>query len=270
MTMTEDIESRSKLFKWMVFLFKYGMITILAVVMCFFAMDKIIMPLYVGHGNDVEMPDVTQRDYAEAIVILHTAGFRVVKESKYDPYARPGIVISQKPIPFNIVKEGRTINLTVSLGRQKVLMPNIMGISARDAELKLLESGLKPGEVDYSPSSFPEGTVISQQFENPMELEKGTKVSFAVSTGAEKENVKMPNTVNKSISVAINMVRKLGLIVGQSFARVQNDLLPNTVLVQMPNAGQTVSPGDTVLFIISKIDTSNTGGLSKSFKKRDR
>ncbi|MFC1565203.1 PASTA domain-containing protein [candidate division KSB1 bacterium] len=243
--------------KKIVTILKISGILAVASVLFILIMDKIVMPIYVGYGDEVTLPDVTQRDYASAVISLHNMDFKIIKESKYDPYANPGTVLSQKPPPFSVVKKGRTVHLTVSLGEQEVTVPNLIGISARDAEITLLENNLKAGEIQYQPSSMPDGTVISQQFESMTQLKKGTTVSFTVSTGEEREQIVMPNTINKSISVALDMVRRRGLVIGRSLYNVRNDLLPNTVIFSHPPAGQVLVPGDTVYFIISKIDTSS-------------
>lgn len=251
-------KKESGIFAKIIKILKIGGIGAGAIIIFILLMDKVIMPLYVGYGNEVTLPDVTQNDYSSAVISLHKLGFKVVKESKYDPYANTGIVLSQNPLPFTVVKKGRTVHLTVSLGEQKVTVPNLVGISARDAEIKLQENNLMAGEIEYQFSSMPEGIVINQQYESMTELKKGTQVSFTISSGEEKKQVIMPNTINKSISIAVDMVKREGLVVGKSLFEVRNDLLPNTVIFSHPSEGQILIPGDTVYFIISKIDTSST------------
>ncbi|MFC1492976.1 PASTA domain-containing protein [candidate division KSB1 bacterium] len=251
-------KNESDIFPRLIKLLKFSGIGIASFVVFILLMDKVIMPIYVGYGNEVSLPDVTQSDYASAVISLHNLGFKVIKESKFDPYASTGIVLSQNPLPFTVVKKGRTVHLTVSLGEQKVTVPNLVGISARDAEIKLQENNLKVGEIEYQFSSMPEGIVINQQFESMTQLKRGTVVSFTISSGEEKKQVVMPNTINKSVTIAVDMVKREGLVVGTSLFEVRNDLLPNTVIFSHPSEGQVLIPGDTVYFIISKIDTSST------------
>ncbi|MCP4725066.1 MAG: PASTA domain-containing protein [bacterium] len=250
--------NESNIFQKTIKILKFGGIGIASLVVFILLVDKIIMPLYVGYGDEVTLPDVTQSDYSSALIALDNLGFKVIKESKFDPYASTGIILSQKPLPFTVVKKGRTIHLTVSLGEQKVTVPNLVGISARDAEIKLQENNLKVGEIEYQFSSMPEGIVINQQFESMTQMKRGTEVSFTISSGEEKKQVIMPNTINKSVSIAADMVKREGLFVGRTLSEVRNDLLPNTVIFSHPSEGQILIPGDTVYFIISKIDTSST------------
>jgi len=221
-------------------------------------MDKIVMPAYVQLGDEVEMPDVTERDYTEALMILKEHDFKVIKEGKYNPYRNVGIVLSQNPEPFTVVKEGRTVQLTVSLGEQLVKVPNLVGISERDAEIKLLERNLNLGDIYYKPSNFPEGTIISQQYEPLMEVSKNTDIDITVSIGSEQQDVILPNLVYKSLNDAENILKRKGLYLGDIQAQVNNTLLPNTVVNQFPPPGFTLSLGDTVFIVISMIDSSAT------------
>lgn len=237
---------------------KIGSISLVILVIAFLILDNIVMPIYVRHGEEIEMPDVTVLEFLDAIGILNDYGFEVRKTSQYDSYREKGVVIEQNPEPFKIVKKGRIVYLTVSLGEKLVKVPELRGISERDAEIRLQENNLKLGTKYYEPSNDPEGTVIKQLYETDMTIPKGSSVSITVSLGTPPDEIFMPDVINKNVKDASDMIHKRGLAVGEFEYQVQNNLLPNTVIDQIPPMGSVLALGDTVYFIISRIDSSSS------------
>ena len=239
--------------------FRYSLIAFSIVFVFSLIFDKIFMPLYVRLGDEVEMPDVTEKSDMQAVRELQRLGFTVViNEEKYDPYHPQGVVLSQLPEPYTRVKKGRLTRLTVSLGEQKIKVPNLISLSPRDAELKLFQSNLKKGEefYKYSPE-YPEGIVISQSYEAGMEIKKGTVVDLTISLGLESREFEMPDLRFKTLESAAEKIKTSRLKVGKVIYNIDNNFLPNTVLFQNPQPGQIVSPGDSITFIVSAIDTIN-------------
>lgn len=235
---------------------KIGIIIISVLIVLFLIADKIVMPMYVHLGDEIEMPDVTEHDYAEALVILKQHGFKVKKEGKYDPYHNVDVVLFQNPAPYTTVKRGRLVRLTVSLGEQLAKVPDLIGISERDAEIRLSERNLKLGEKIPLTSSYPAGIIISQQYEPMMEVKKWTVINITVSIGPEQSDVIMPNLINKSLREAENIIRGRGLYIGNVEYLIKNKYVPNTILNQFPSPGAMITIGDTVFFSVSKIDST--------------
>jgi len=218
------------------------------------------MPLYVRHGYEIVMPDVTGKDHLEAKLELERHSFIVDDETrKYHPYRQAGEVLSQFPTYGTKVKKGRTVRLTISLGEERVKVPDLFLKSLRDAEIELLENNLKLEKLYIYSREYPEGTVIYQSYEKDMELPKGTVVVITVSRGQETQNVPVPYVENKFLENAIDILEKNGLHAGPIDFQidVNNEYLPNTVLRQMPKPGVVAEPGDSVHLWVSKIDTTN-------------
>jgi beta-lactam-binding protein with PASTA domain len=137
--------------------------------------------LFVSSGPEqVEVPDVTglSRDSAEDL--LSEAGFEVaVKQSESEEPEDD--VISQDPAAGTEVDRGTTVTITVSTGIETVSVPNVVGLSRRDAIAQLREVGLtaSPREVDVTDASQ-DGVVIDQRPTAGIEIEKGKAVVIMV------------------------------------------------------------------------------------------
>jgi serine/threonine-protein kinase len=137
--------------------------------------------LFVSSGPEqVEVPDVTglSRDSAENLIT--EAGLEVaVEESESDEPEDD--VISQNPAAGTEVDRGETVTITVSTGIERVSVPNVVGLSRRDAIDQLREVGLTaaPREVDVTDPGQ-DGTVTDQRPAAGIEIEKGRAVVLLV------------------------------------------------------------------------------------------
>ena len=55
---------------------KYFLVTSSSFFILFLIMDKIVMPLYVRLGDEIEVPDVTEKTDVEAVLELRRYGLR--------------------------------------------------------------------------------------------------------------------------------------------------------------------------------------------------
>jgi len=236
---------------------KYFVVTSSVIFVLFLMMDKIVMPLYVRLGDEIEVPDVTEKTDVDAVLELRRFGFEAeITDQKYDPYHAKNVILSQIPEPFTIVKKGRKVVLTRSLGERNVTVPNLISLSLRDAELKLSRNNLRKGAVFYNPSSeFPEGVIISQSYEAGMTVRGATEIGITISEGPIAQRIIVPLIQEKTLDNAIRILNDNMLNLEIYRETVNDDYLPNTILAQIPLYGDTVSSGDTILVVISKIDS---------------
>jgi serine/threonine-protein kinase len=137
--------------------------------------------LFVSSGPEqVEVPDVTglSRDSAENLLTDAGLEVAVVERESQEPQDD---VISQNPAAATKVDRGSTVTITVSKGIEKVSVPNVVGLSRRDALTQLGDVGLtaSPREVDVTDPSQ-DGVVIDQRPSAGIEIEKGKQVVIMV------------------------------------------------------------------------------------------
>jgi len=237
---------------------KIAGIIIAALIFLTLLMDYIAFPLYVRHGRELELPDVTEQTFDEAKRLLDSKGFVVVKDDeKYDPHHQEGIVLQQNPLPFSTVKKGRRVYLVISAGERQAVVPDLTKSSEREAILKISAAQLSLGEKLYEYSSFfPLGVVFKQSQYSGTKVKKETKIDITISLGAEPNEIIVPDVVGTILERAEETIKKTGLAIGEITFSVNNDLLPNTVLFQSIASGNVANISDTVSLIISRIDTT--------------
>ena len=135
----------------------------------------------------VEVPDVTNLSYAEAVATLNKKGFKVVKEESESSTVRKGNVVSQVPAAGESAKLGTSVTVYVSISSSvgKVTVPNLIGLSEEDAVVVLVESGLDIGVISQTTHSDPSlvNLVCYQSYSERVEVEEGTKVDIKISIG---------------------------------------------------------------------------------------
>ncbi len=143
------------------------------------------MRLMVGHGNEVEVPDLIDTNYEVARnksqnMDLYIQQMEIVHS---DEFAK-GRIISQDPAPGIMTKKFRTIRVVVSNGPEMVRTPNLANRTISEARLVLENTGLKLGEVSHRyHDEVSEDRII---FSNPMADEmipRRSSVDVVVSMG---------------------------------------------------------------------------------------
>ena len=136
--------------------------------------------------TSIEVPDVSNRDYREAMAQLQKAGFAVEVESSTSETVAHNYVISTSPAAGESIISGSTIYLNVSSGRQiiYVQMPNLIGLSEEAAINKLESNNLNYAGSEWIDSALDRGTVVGQNIQIGENVEEHTRVTLQVSLGA--------------------------------------------------------------------------------------
>jgi serine/threonine-protein kinase len=155
----------------------------------FALMDMVVMPIYTHQNREAEVPDLFEMRFQQAQTVAEQHGFQVTQaEKRFGSNYPVGIVIEQSPAPYTISKLGRKINVVVSGGVEKVTVPDVVGVSEKEASFKLESAGLKFDEAKntkvYS-GYYPPGVVINQHPPANSILQKGAVVILEISKGAE-------------------------------------------------------------------------------------
>jgi len=226
----------------------------LCLLLLVFLIDKVIMPMYVDLGDETELPDVIEMSLDEATRVLEEEGFEiVVNDSLYDAKHDVGTVIEQNPYPYATVKEGRRVYLTVSIGEKPIIMPNLFGVSPREAELILETFGLQVGSKFYVPNDrYYEGTVMSQSYPQGQEIKSGTKIDIIISLGQISKDAIVPDLVGKSLHEARERLKAVELDIAEIIWEERDNILPETIISQSIPSGQSFEEEETIILIVSK------------------
>jgi beta-lactam-binding protein with PASTA domain len=220
-------------------------------------LDRIIMPQLVRHNEQIVVPDIIEMTVAEAESTLTDRGLQLVETGReYDPFIPPGMVLSQQPEGGNLVKgKGRAIEVIISRGGEKVTVPNLQGVSLRQARLLLERDNLGLGEISWMyTEDFPENVVISSAPGYKAQVYQGEVIDLLVSQGPVPPTAVVPDFTGYSLEGAILLAQDNGLKIGTITYRQDDDLLPETVMEQSVEAGEEVPRESVVDLIVSSID----------------
>ncbi len=156
-------------------------------------------------GELSEVPDVTGVTDEEAQTLLADAGFRVNRTEEYSTTIAEGMVIRQSPKAGNAAMVDSYVDITVSLGVEKVFLDleNVLYMVQADAEEAIEAQGFVLGSSvrEYS-DSVSSGSVIrvvdenGNTLSNNAELEAGSAVRLVISRGSDpaKQTTAAPAT----------------------------------------------------------------------------
>jgi serine/threonine-protein kinase len=190
----------------------------------------------------------------EAVKVLQSYKLQPRRgEIRPDNKIPEGYIVMQNPLPDHIVKSERRVYLTVSGGELSVIVPTLRGKTLRDSKFSLDRAGLRQGGITYSTSlEFPEGTIILQDIPAGSKVKKGTYIGMTVSAGESIDSIFIPSLIGRTLSDAQKILRDKGLKLGNITYQFNAELLPNTVIDQLPRENEIVTVKKEVDLFISQ------------------
>lgn len=213
--------------------------------------QEIVLKVSAG-AEEVDVPDVTNYEDAQAVTLLQEAGFEVSHAYDYSDDVEKDKVIKTEPTGGTKAAKGSKVIVTVSNGSEKkeVEVPNLGGLTEAQARDSLTSKKLNAGNVTHENSdSVAAGMVISQNPARGTTVTEGDSVDFVISDGPKAK------TYTASISGTI--------------ARTDDVSVPDgtAVTVQVQFNGQivfskdiTINPGATYDVSATVPGLSSTGG----------
>lgn len=232
----------------------FAMWSIGIVMILTFILDTFVMPWYVNDGGTMSVPNVIGLKEEEAFKVLQSHKLQPKRgEIRPDNKYPEGYIVMQNPMPDQIVKSERRVYLTVSGGEQSVIVPTLRGKTLRDSKFSLDRAGLRQGGIVYSTSmEFPEGTIILQDIPAGSKVKKGTYIGITVSAGESIDSIYIPSLIGRTLSEAQKILRDKGLKLGNITYQFNSELLPNTVIDQLPRVNEIVTVKKEVDLFISQ------------------
>lgn len=204
--------------------------------------------------KDVQVPNLVGRTDKEAMELLNEKKFkfRITGYAYSDKYPKDTI-LWQGVIPGTMMKEGKTVLVRVSHGLEMISVPDVQGISLTQAKDRMFQAKLKAAAVKSAPSATVEkGKILSQDPPPGNSVPVGTKISLLVSTGPEKQKVKVPNVVGLPLEEGKNMLKEALLATGSVTSRETADAGDGEILTQSPSGGEEILEGEKVSFVVAK------------------
>jgi len=199
------------------------------------------------HNKEITVPDFSGMPLSEA---EHLAAVNEVRLDVTDSVSikrlQRGAVFSQNPQPGSKVKKGRRILITINAtSAQKVAMPNVVGLSLRQAMTELLSRGLKVGRLSYR-EDIASNNVLAQRI-GGHEIAPGamveTESSIDLTLGLDPNNPStfVPYLLGFNAEVATEYIIESSLNLGRirydETVESYSDSLEAIVYMQSPTPG---------------------------------
>jgi Uncharacterized protein conserved in bacteria len=230
--------------------------------------------LYTRHGQALTVPDFIgmKIDEVEKLADEKHLNYEI-NDSVFIQGQAPGTVISQSPLPDTKVKAYRTIFLTINaLNPEKIEMPNVVGVSLRQAEAILTSKGLRIGFKKYIPDIAKD--YVLKQLCNNREIAGGTTVvkgaviDLVLGMGAGGGTRPVPSLIGLTRGAAQEELSanylNFGVVAYDNSVETRQDSLRAVIWKQSPSRGGTINSGEPVDVWLTVDETKvKTDSISK-------
>ncbi len=180
----------------------------------------LILRIYTHHGQALTVPGFAGLTLEESQKLAKKKKLRVeVSDSVFNNNMPRGTVIEQNPDSGFKVKKHRRIFLIMNANiPEKVMMPNIVGVSHRQAEAVLKNAGLEIGKLIHVPD-IAVNNVLKQKYNNEEIKEgelvpKGSKIDLVLGMGLSNQTTQVPDLKNYTLENAKNRILRSALNIG--------------------------------------------------------
>ncbi len=198
---------------------------------------------------DVDTPNTIGLELGEAKAIIEDSGLRIgeIKEENSDIFKK-NTVTSQSLTPYKKVPLSSKINLTVSLGKEIITIPNIIGADYLFAKSHLRSLGLKIITGKKHDTSYLPGTVVETYPPPGTEIDTGSTINVYIST--TQEMLTVPNLMQASLEEAVNTLSSLGISYEIREVEASYSVQKGLILGQFPEAGKYILSGSQVILFV--------------------
>jgi beta-lactam-binding protein with PASTA domain len=233
----------------------------LAVAISFFLLLITFLGLriYTRHGQALSVPDLRGLYESEVMELLLEKELRYeIVDSIYNKEYERGAVVDQNPPPEFQVKKGRTIFLTINaIIPEMTRMPNMVGVSLRQARSIVKTAGLRIGRLSYVPD-IAVNNVLQQKYNGSVieegdSIPKGAVIDLVLGRGLSDDKTAAPDLIGLPLSAAVDKITirylNLGAIIYDGTVENEEDSTNAFIWKQRP-----VFDNETLLNLGSAVD----------------
>ena len=204
-------------------------------------LSALIAMRYAIQGKEVVLPDVVGKTQDQARQMLGGIGVGLKVEDRVYSNLPVDAVVRQSPPPKTHVKAGADEHVVLSLGPQKVQIPDLQGKSERAARIELMRSGMQLGEESTAYLPGQPGDTVLEQDPNPGTANATSPhENLLVSADAPPSAFVMPVLTNQPVAAAEAKLAASGLRVSKLTLVEAPGVLHGVVVDQAPAHGQRV------------------------------
>jgi serine/threonine-protein kinase len=167
-----------------------------------------------------------------------------------------GRVIKTSPSAGTSVDRGSDVTLYVSSGPQQVAVPDVVGLTQREAQQTLGNRGFQFTVTEQGSADEQPGTVLSQDPAAGTKVDPGASVGLVVARAIP--TVFVPDLLGQGAQEASDTLTAAGLEPRVSYRDVTDPAEDGIVLDQRPAAGTEVKEGAPVRIFLGRLTTATT------------
>lgn len=218
-------------------------------------------------GELVAVPEVVGETADEARRTLERSGLEYTEAAALHHPRPAGSVVAQEPLGGQLTRPGAEVQVTLSLGPKQRPVPDVVGLSHRQAEIALAQGGYE-ADVTWVDAEADVGQVVGTRPEPGTPVPLPGKVQLLVSAGPRL--VETPDLVSRAVDEARTALERLGLRLGEVTRDSSSLTAPGTVLSQTPAAGTIVDRATRVSVVVAIAPTDSTRLESADTVTHDR
>ena len=205
----------------------------------------------IGPGSRIVVPSVVGASIEEANAALAPLGLTSeVIERRFDEDIASGKILESDPSGGDKVDAGGRVNLVVSKGQERYVIPVLTGLTPSAALKVITSQPLKSAGISEEfNTTIPKGLVISSNPPNGQKVKRDTPVSILVSKGIEE--IALTTYIGQSADQAQNELTEAGFNVESSFAYSET-VAAGAVVSQTPAGVVSAPKGSTITLVVSK------------------
>jgi beta-lactam-binding protein with PASTA domain len=213
----------------------------------------IVTVRYIFATGEVEVPDLVGKNVVYAVDLLAERHLELKRvDQQFDAKIPKDHILIQDPPPGTKSKKNRTVRVVLSKGAESVPIPDVIGKRWQEAIRTLQQNKFRTGNVAYVHSAeVPVDCIVAQTPSPRSEASAGGRVDLLVSLGTYKNVMVMPDLVEERLAYALQVIGKLGLVLGKVEHEQYPGVPPNIVLSQVPKPGTLVEEQNIVTFVVS-------------------
>jgi beta-lactam-binding protein with PASTA domain len=190
-------------------------ITIVVVLLVFLSIK-----IYTRHGQALAVPDLRglTLEETEQLMLEKKLRYKVI-DSIYNSSVAKGCVVEQNPSPEFSVKKYRTIFITINAFNPEIVrMPDLVGVTLRQAKALIENAGLKIGRLNYVPD-IAINNVLQQKFNGKIidegdSIIKGSTIDLTLGRGLSNDKTVTPDLIGLLLQEAEERITTRYLNVG--------------------------------------------------------
>ncbi len=226
---------------------------LLLLFLLYVSIDSWVLPSMIHSKEMVLIPQLSGMNVDKAKDKLLRMDLIVeVTGEQFNAKVPPQTVIRQSPNPNTEVKEGRTVYLTISKGKQTIEVPYLIGKSVREAKVVLLNKGFNLKQVIFANSeTIAKDSILKQNHKPGKFIPYGSDFVLTVSKGSENQ-IKVPRLEGMAFEDIEDYLMVNGFVLGEIKYEESDTYLPGAIIGQYPLPGETVPYNSTIDLIVAE------------------